>query len=132
MSPTKQADPRVTYEQRLLSKQVAQLIGGLLESNDIKRSELAERLGVPDSRVAHVLRGTENLTLETVASLAHAVGIRFALVPVPLADRDTTPAADDPAPPRWIAGERRRVANMTEAEGPATRPLGAEMSGSDE
>lgn len=118
----KEKDPRLVYEQGLLSGKVSQIIGGLLETHGITRRELARRLGVGESRVTRILNGTENLTLETVAALGLALGLRFAVVPLPLADRAETPAAGDPPPPRWLAGQRRLAARASLAEPPPKRP----------
>lgn len=116
-----QKDARLVYEQELLSGKITQIVGGLLETHGITRRELARRLGVGESRVTRILNGTENLTLETVAALGLALGLRFAIVPLPLEDRDDTPAAADPPPPRWLAGQRRLVAGQKVAEAPPKR-----------
>ncbi len=122
MSAPDNKDPRLVYEQELLSGKVAQIAGGLLETHHIPRNELARRLGVSESRVTKILNGTENLTMETVANLGRALGIRFVVAPVPFADRSDTPAADDPEPPRWLAGQRRLVAKTSNAKSPPLPP----------
>jgi transcriptional regulator with XRE-family HTH domain len=119
-----QIAPRVTYERELLSGSVIDTVGGLLEAHGIPQKELARRLGVSEARVSRILGGGENLTLNTVAALGRALGVRFAIVPIPFEDRADTPAADDPPPPRWLAHQRRAVAESPTAPGPPSRRRG--------
>lgn len=97
-------DPAVrrTYEEELLFGEAHDTLVGLLESLGISRTELAERLGVSPARVSQILSGRENLRLRTLASLGWALGIRFELHPVPVADRAGTPAVADSPPPTWL------------------------------
>lgn len=53
---------------------------------DLHRSELAQRLGVPRSRVTKVLDGESNITLRTLAQFGLACGIRWQFVGVDKAD----------------------------------------------
>ena len=52
-----------------------------MKSEGINRSELAERMGVPPSRITRLLNGSENLTIATLVRAGRAVGgelkIRF-------------------------------------------------------
>ena len=52
-----------------------------MKREGINRSELADRLGVPPSRITKLLNGTENLTIATLVRAGRAVGaelkIRF-------------------------------------------------------
>ena len=52
----------------------------------LKRSEVAERLGVPRSRVTKVLDGETNLTLKTLASFGLVCGVRWHFGAVGIAD----------------------------------------------
>ncbi|MCC5836069.1 MAG: helix-turn-helix domain-containing protein [Opitutales bacterium] len=45
-----------------------------MKLHNIKRSELAERMGVVPGRVTKLLNGTENLTIETLVRAGRAVG----------------------------------------------------------
>ncbi|HEX6780836.1 MAG TPA: helix-turn-helix transcriptional regulator [Solirubrobacterales bacterium] len=106
----------------MLYGEAIETVAALLVSSDITRRELARRLGVSEARVTRILNGRENTTLKTVADLGWALGVRFAFVPIPYADREGTPAAADPTPPRWLASLRRRMAKSTSAAGPSSRP----------
>jgi transcriptional regulator with XRE-family HTH domain len=113
-------DPRRQYEQELLWAETLELLGVLLDAGKITQRELAHRLGTDEGYISRVLNGGRpNLTLKTIADVGWALGYRFELAAIPLADRDATPAAADPPPPRWVAGERRRLATTTKAEGPS-------------
>jgi transcriptional regulator with XRE-family HTH domain len=106
------------YEVDLLAGSVMQVVKGLMKTHAISQRELADRLGVSEARVSRVLNDSENMKLSMVAALGRAVGVRFAVAPIPFADRDQTPAAGDPPPPRWLASQRRLVSESTSASGP--------------
>ena len=98
------ADPEVrrVFEEELLVGEATDTLAGLIESLGISQRELAERLGVSPGRVSQILSGSENLTLRSLAALGWALGFRFGLSPVPMADRAGTPAVDDPPAPSWL------------------------------
>lgn len=52
----------------------------------LKRSDVADRLGVPRSRVTKVLDGETNMTLKTFASFGLACGVRWHFGAVEIAD----------------------------------------------
>lgn len=52
----------------------------------LKRSDVADRLGVPRSRVTKVLDGETNMTLKTLASFGLACGVRWHFGAVAIAD----------------------------------------------
>ncbi|HEX3239202.1 MAG TPA: helix-turn-helix transcriptional regulator [Solirubrobacterales bacterium] len=110
------------YEVELLADAVIGVVRGLMESNRISQKELADRLRVSEARVSRILNGDgANMKLSMVAALGRAVGVRFALAPIPFADREGSPAAVDGPPPRWLARQRRLIAETTVAVG-ASRP----------
>lgn len=94
---------RRAFEEEYLFGEATDTVEALLESLGITRSELARRLGVTRGRVSQILSGGENLTLRTLGALGWALGIRFELAPTPMADRQGTPAAQDPPAPAWLS-----------------------------
>jgi transcriptional regulator with XRE-family HTH domain len=109
------------YEVELLADSVIGVVKGLMKTHGISQRQLADRLGVSEARVSRILNDSENMKLSMVAALGRAVGVRFALAPIPFADRSETPAAGDPPAPRWIASQRRLVSETTSASGPRPR-----------
>ena len=110
---------RLVYERELLFGEAIETVAALLASQGISQRELAERLDRSEARVSRILKGGENTTLKTIADLGYALGIRFALVPIPFADRAGTPAAGDPPADEWVAKQRQRQAGSATAEAPA-------------
>jgi transcriptional regulator with XRE-family HTH domain len=121
--------PRLAYEEELLRGEAVEVIADLLADHGISRKRLAERLGVGEARVSRILSGRENATLATIAELGDALGVRFALVPIPYEDREGTPAADDPPPPEWLDRRRLRIADTERAAGVPPRPGRGELEG---
>ncbi len=85
-------EARLAYEQELLLGEAIETLGALA-SGRITQREL---------RVSQILSGGENLTLRSLAALGWALGLRFQLHPIPLADRQGTPAEDDEPLPSWL------------------------------
>lgn len=100
-------DVRRTYEEEVLYNEATDTVEALLESLQITRKELAQRLGVSQRRVNQILSGSEDLTLRTLAALAWALGLRLELHATPMADRRGTPAEGDLDPPSWLSALSR-------------------------
>ena len=97
---------RRAFEEELLVMEATDTVGGLLESLGLSQKELAERLGVTAGRVSQILSGSENLTLRSLGALGWALGIRFDLAPSSMANRQGTPAVNDPESPSWLGRMR--------------------------
>lgn len=95
-------DERRAYEEEVLVGEATDTLAGLVESLGITRAALAARLNVSRGRVSQILAGGGNLTLRSLAAFGWALGIRFELLPIPMADRSGTPAASDPPAPAWL------------------------------
>lgn len=66
-----------------LSQQLAITLIGYMQDNGLKRSELAEKLGVSPQYVSRLLSGTENLSFKSIANIEDKLGIvcmNFAVV----------------------------------------------------
>ncbi|MGH8910655.1 MAG: helix-turn-helix domain-containing protein [Egibacteraceae bacterium] len=107
-SPLQRPEVRRAYEEELLFGTATVTIEAMLESVGVTRGQLASRLGVSPSRISQILSGKENLTLRSLAALGWALGIRFELHPIPMADRVGTPAVSDSNPPEWLMRAGRR------------------------
>lgn len=62
------------FNQERLKDEIAESLHDLMSKNGIQQKDLAKRLGVSKSRVTRMLRGSKNLTLETVADVFMALG----------------------------------------------------------
>ena len=70
-------DPRFIAEELKLA--FADDLVRLLEARGLKRTELAEKLGTNRGYITRVLDTEYNLTIETMARIAHALGARISL-----------------------------------------------------
>jgi transcriptional regulator with XRE-family HTH domain len=97
-------DPEIrrSFEEELLVGEATDTLVALIESLGLTQKELADRLGVSAGRVSQILSGAENLTLRSLGALGWALGIRFDLQPTVMADREGTPAREDPPAPAWL------------------------------
>jgi len=73
--------------QESLVLEVTEEICRALESEEVTRKELAQRLGRSKGFVSQLLSGERNMTLRTVADLATALGYRFRVEAVPSSGR---------------------------------------------
>ena len=60
-----------------------------LRAKNVSQKELAEKIGVSPQQVSKILRGNENLTLETIAKLEAALGVVLFVIPESAADSET-------------------------------------------
>lgn len=58
---------------------VVETLNGLISARQVGRAELAQRLGWKPARLTRALSGKENLSLNTIAQLAAALGVDFDL-----------------------------------------------------
>lgn len=120
------AEPRdVAFEGALLRAETAETLGALVAAIGVSQRALASRLHLSEPRVHRILKDDVNLTLNTVASIAFALGCRVNLVLVPVEDRDGTAAEDDPPATDWLLGMAelsvQRVANAISTQRRAAR-----------
>ncbi len=88
-----------------------------MKREGINRSELAERMGVPPSRITKLLNGSENLTIATLVRAGRSVGaelkIRFQSAAKASASnsksakKPASKVAEDPAPYRTRKTNRK-------------------------
>ena len=76
-----------------LSQSIRSNLRFFMDEGNIKRMDLAKRLGVSPGRVTQILASEENLTLRTLAALAASLGGRFEIRLVPCDSRPVTSSA---------------------------------------
>lgn len=104
------------FEEELLQSEAAETLNALLAASNLRQKDLASRLELGEPRVSRLLKGDANTTLRALANAAWALGYRFEVVPVPLEDREQTPARDDAPPPAWVGELGRHVGEQTTAK----------------
>jgi len=82
----------VVAESQRLAVIASAAIQRVMAAARLRRGEVADKLGVPRSRVSKVLDGGTNMTLKTLAQFGLACDVRWELVGV---------KADDPAAVVW-------------------------------
>ena len=75
------------YEEKLLLD-VADRIIEEMDRSDISRVELAKRLGVSPAYITKILRGHANLTIESLAKIAFALGKKWECVMVDAKEKE--------------------------------------------
>lgn len=66
-----------------MSQSIALQVLDYLHSTGITQKELAERMGVSPAYIAKLVKGGENLSLETICKLHEALGIKLVYVNEP-------------------------------------------------
>jgi transcriptional regulator with XRE-family HTH domain len=105
---------RLKYERTLLRLLVAARIENLLDGLNLRQVDLAKRIGKSSAWVSKLLSGRQNLTLDTLAEIGWALGVRWDPQVEP-ASRENTPAAADPALPGWVEGHDKITIRYVEA-----------------
>jgi transcriptional regulator with XRE-family HTH domain len=66
-----------------MSQSIALLVLDYLHTTGTTQKELAELIGVSPAYIAKVLKGGENLSLETICKLQEATGVKLMSVSMP-------------------------------------------------
>ncbi len=53
-----------------------------MHAEDVSQTELAKRLEMTPGHVSHMMSGTRNMTLATLADIAEALDYEFTVIPV--------------------------------------------------
>jgi plasmid maintenance system antidote protein VapI len=100
-----------------------------MKREGINRSELAERMGVPPSRITKMLDGSENLTIATLVRAGRAVGgeLKISFQPAKKASAAVTSDAQTQAPSRTVypAGKKSKSPRASQVLKPAKGKSGS-------
>ena len=66
-----------------MSHEIALTLHYYLRTSGMTQKEFAEKLGVSAAYIGKVLKGNENLTLETICKLEKAIGAKFVTIETP-------------------------------------------------
>jgi plasmid maintenance system antidote protein VapI len=100
-----------------------------MKREGINRSELAERMGVPPSRITRLLNGSENLTIATLVRAGRAVGgeLKIRFQPAKKASTAVTPDAHTQALSRTVypSGKKSKSSPASQVLKPAKGKSGS-------
>ena len=82
---------RQFYEEERLILWTTEEIAGAMVDQGISRADIAERIGTSRANVTQLLSGSRNMTLRSLARLAHACGLRATIHLEELSDAVFTP-----------------------------------------
>lgn len=80
----KEAIDSFEYEAEGLKLEIADSLIKKMQEKNVNRAELAAKIGVSSAYITKALRGYTNLSLETLAKFAFALGCRWKTVMMPL------------------------------------------------
>lgn len=64
-----------------MSQDIALNARSFMKSEGLTQKELAERMDVSPAYVARIMKGNENMTIQTIAKLEHALGMKLVAIP---------------------------------------------------
>ena len=83
---TASPESRRLYEEERLILWATEAVAEAMANQGLTRAQLAEALGTSRPNVTQLLSGSRNMTLRTLAAVAHACGARAAVQLEPLSD----------------------------------------------
>lgn len=94
---------RMLAEERALVR-AAELVADRVERGGIRRKALAKRLGITASELSQRLSGRRNLTVRSLAAMAHEMGLELVLGMKPAAAAGAKPATTTCRTSDWPQG----------------------------
>lgn len=82
LNPPPKRKKELTGERLRLIEETSNRIKNVLAQEDVSYKELAKRLDMTPGHVSHLMSGTRNMTLATLAEIADALGYQFTIIPV--------------------------------------------------
>jgi transcriptional regulator with XRE-family HTH domain len=113
---------RLEYERTRIRVLVTARIENLLEGMGLKQSDLAKRISKSSAWVSKLLSGNQNVTLDTVAEVGWALGVRWDIQACPT-NRENTPASADGPLPDWVHRQSRIVVRHAAASNYSLVPI---------
>ncbi len=107
---------RREYEKTTLRYTAAAHIQNYLDDAGLRAKDLAHRIRKSRAWVSKLLSGRQNVTLDTLADVAWALGARWQMDMI-AADRIGTPAENDLPPPQWALRSSATI-TMTASDSP--------------
>lgn len=98
------------------SSDIALRVLSTLDALNISQKELAERIGVSPQQVSKIVKGSENLTLETISKLEAALGVPLIEVCPAAGESESEPEPGDEAR-RARSGKARQPGKKYKAAG---------------
>ena len=96
---TKDPEFRRFYEEERLILWATEEIAAAMVDQGISRADIAEKIGTSRANVTQLLSGSRNMTLRSLARLAHACGLRATIHLEALADSVFVPAESQSTTP---------------------------------
>ena len=113
---------RLEYERTRLRVLVTARIENLLEGMGLKQSDLAKRISKSSAWVSKLLSGNQNVTLDTVAEIGWALGVRWDIQASPTSKENTPASADGPLPD-WVHRQSKIVVRHAAASNYSLVPI---------
>jgi transcriptional regulator with XRE-family HTH domain len=88
LNPAPQRKKDLSGERKRLIEDTAERIKGTLFNEEVAYSELARSMGLSKGHISHMLSGTRNMTLATLADIGEAIGYRFTVIPHKIDESD--------------------------------------------
>lgn len=85
-SPTRRKD--LTGHRLQIIEETTERIKNALSAEGMSYVELARRMDMTPGHISHMMSGTRNMTLATLADIADAIGYEFTLIPTKKASKN--------------------------------------------
>lgn len=84
LNPSPQRKKDLTGERLRIIEETTDRIKNILASRDLKYKDFAELMDMTPGHITHLMSGTRNMTLITLADIGEALGYRFTVVASPM------------------------------------------------
>ncbi len=88
LHPSPQRKKDLTGERLRLIEETTDKIKNILVAKDMRYREFADVMDMTPGHVSHLMSGTRNMTLITLADIGEALGYRFTVIASPIKDNE--------------------------------------------